>query len=350
MLPQGNTPEAIVLADDRWHQGVVGIVASRIAEEYCCPTFLICLDGEHGKASSRSYGGFNLFSALNTLAPLLESYGGHELAAGFTITRENIPAFREKVSELAREYYKDGISRTVLDTDCRIDANMLTVSNIDSLSQLEPCGSGCAKPLLVLEDAKVERVMPVGSGRHLRLRLRSGWHTLQAIWFSTNEGKASVAEGDIVDVAFLPQINKFRGERTPQLNVVDIRPCCKAECNTETGDYQAFRRGELDAAGAVRLLPERGNLADVWRYLVGCGTDVICEEPGCLCRKIVRWSGKPLSLGKLLVCLDVFTDVGLLEISRQRKDMTIRQLPKEGKADLQSSETLQKLQLLKESE
>jgi len=73
MLPPEGTPEAIVLADETWHQGVVGIVASRIAEEYCCPTFLICLDGEHGKASSRSFGGFNLFSSLTALAPLLES-------------------------------------------------------------------------------------------------------------------------------------------------------------------------------------------------------------------------------------------------------------------------------------
>ena len=97
MLPQGQTPEAIVLADESWHQGVVGIVASRIAEEYACPTFLICLDGEHGKASSRSHGGFNLFASLSTLSSLLESYGGHELAAGFTITRGNIPVFREAI-------------------------------------------------------------------------------------------------------------------------------------------------------------------------------------------------------------------------------------------------------------
>ena len=105
MLPQGKAPEAIVLAEESWHQGVVGIVASRIAEEYCCPTFLICLDGDHGKASSRSYGGFNLFSALTELSDLLESYGGHELAAGFTISRGNIDRFRQEICAIARDYY-----------------------------------------------------------------------------------------------------------------------------------------------------------------------------------------------------------------------------------------------------
>jgi hypothetical protein len=120
MLPQGKTPDAIVLADESWHQGVVGIVASRIAEEYSCPTFLICLDGEHGKASSRSHGGFNLFSSLTTLSDLLESYGGHELAAGFTITRSNIPEFRRQVCRLAADFYCDDSPRTVLDIDCAI--------------------------------------------------------------------------------------------------------------------------------------------------------------------------------------------------------------------------------------
>ena len=104
MLPEGAPPEAIVLADEGWHQGVVGIVASRIAEEFACPAFLICLDGDHGQASSRSHGGFNLFASLTELSPLLESYGGHELAAGFTISRENIPEFRRRICEMAAAY------------------------------------------------------------------------------------------------------------------------------------------------------------------------------------------------------------------------------------------------------
>ena len=348
MLPKDRIPDAIVLADETWHQGVVGIVSSRIAEEYCCPTFLICLDGEHGKASSRSYGGFNLFSALTTLSPLLESYGGHELAAGFTINRENIPAFREQVSQLARNFYKDDGIRTVLDTDCAVKPELLTVANIASLSQLEPCGNGCAKPTLVVENLVVEKLSQVGSGRHMRLRLRSGWHTLQGIWFSANAQSASICEGDAVDVAFLPQINEFRGERTAQLNVVDIRPHCAVECSMETAAYSALRRGDMTPAQAEKLLPERTEQATVWRYLQGCQAEVITEELGCLCRKIVCWSGQPLSLEKLLVCLDVFSDVGLIQMTRQRKNTTIRLIPTEQKMDLLTSATMQKLQALKE--
>ena len=350
MLPREQLPEAIVLADETWHQGVVGIVASRIAEEYCCPTFLICLDGEHGKASSRSYGGFNLFASLTRLAPLLESYGGHELAAGFTIGRSSIPAFREQIGELAQAYYKDDGPRTVLEADCAVKPEMLTVGNVESLSRLEPCGNGCAKPVLVVEGVQVERISQVGNGRHMRLRLKSGWHLLQGIWFSANAQIASIVEGDLVDVAFVPQINEFRGERTVQLNVMDIRPACKAECSPDTTAYRAFRRGEMNRETASQLLPDRSTLGMIWRYLAAAPEGCLEETPDCLCRKIVRWAGIPLSVGKLLTCLDIFADVGLLQLQRLHRNMTVRLMPTEQKADLQSSPTLQKLQLLKESE
>ena len=343
MLPKDHVPDAIVLADETWHQGVVGIVASRIAEEYCCPSFLICLDGDHGKASSRSYGGFNLFSSLRQLSDLLESYGGHELAAGFTIGRDNIPAFREQIGRLAQAYYKEGSLRTVLEADCAVKPEMLTLHNIDSLSQLEPCGNGCAKPVLVVQDMMVDRISQVGNGRHLRLRLKNGWHLLQAIWFSTNAQTASVAVGDVVDVAFIPQINEFRGERLVQLNVLDIRPSCKAECPMDTGAYHALCRGEITRQEAADLLPDRATLGMVWRYLAAAPNGQLEETPDCLCRKIVRWSGVSLSLGKLLTCLDVFADVGLLQIHRLHRNMTITLLPMQHKADLDKSPTLQKL-------
>ena len=350
MLPKENVPDAIVLADETWHQGVVGIVASRIAEEYCCPTFLICLDGEHGKASSRSYGGFNLFSSLTTLAPLLESYGGHELAAGFTINRQNIPAFREQICQLAKDYYCDDTPRTVLEADCAVSPELLTLHNVESLAQLEPCGSACPKPVLILRNVQVDWVGTVGNGRHLRLRLHAGRHTLQGIWFATTPVEASVCSGDQVDIAFQPQINEFRGERTVQLNVTDIRPACSAVCGVDTGSYRALRTGTLDPIRASELLPDRNTLATVWRYLAAVPGGIIEESPVCLCRKIVRWSEQPLELGKLLVCLDIFADVELIQIQRLHKYFSIRLLPSQGKADLNLSKTMQQLQAAKESE
>lgn len=347
MLPKDTQPEAVVLAHESWHQGVVGIVASRIAEEFCCPTVLICLDGENGKASSRSYNGFNLFAALTESAELLESFGGHELAAGFTILRENIPAFRERLCALAREYYDRDTPRTVLELDCAVTPDLLTLPNFEALECLEPCGSGCSKPALMLEGLSVDRISQVGGGRHMRLRLRKGRYSLSGIYFSANAQTASIAQGDLVDVAFVPQINHHFNERTVQLNVLDIRPSCKAECDPRLLGYPKLLKKELDSRTAAELLPERGTLATVWRYLEAC--QYVKETPMCLCRKIVRRSEQPLSLGQLLTCLDIFSEVQLLRYSRLHKYIEICLLPHSGKADLSSSPTMQRLLQAKES-
>ena len=348
MLPAGPPPEAIVLSDESWHQGVVGIVASRIAEEYCCPTFLICLDGDHGKASSRSYGGFNLFTSLSALAPLLESYGGHELAAGFTISRRNIDEFREKVCALAGAFYTDGEPRTLLDVDCAIPPELLTIRGIESLSALEPCGNGCPKPVLMMEQLQIERISMVGNGRHMRLRLRHGRYGFNAIYFSATPQSTSVETGDLVDIAFVPQINEYRGERSVQMNVLDIRPNCSAACPASISGYAALRRNTLTAEIADLLLPDRATLAMVWRYLAA-SPHPIQESPMCLCRKIVRWSGTSLSLEQLLTCLDIFHDVGLLDAQRLHKYLSIRLTAGSGKADLNESQTMQRLLHAKES-
>ena len=349
MLPSGQVPEAIVLADESWHQGVVGIVASRIAEEFSCPTFLICLDGEHGKASSRSHGGFNLFASLTALAPLLESYGGHELAAGFTITRSNIPEFRREICKLAASYYCDDTPRTCLDIDCAVQPELLTIPGIESLSILEPCGNGCPKPNLMMTGLTIDRISLVGNGRHTRMRLRRGRFAFNAIYFSATPESASVAPGDLVDVAFVPQVNEFRGERSVQMNVLDIRPSCSAPCSVELGDYHALTAGTITPEAAALLCPSRNTLATVWRYLAALPAPEIREAPVCLCRKIVRWSGAPLSLGQLMTCLDIFRDVGLLQTHRHQKYLILTLTPGTRKADLNESATMQRLLRAKES-
>ena len=341
MLPQNQQPAAIVLADETWHQGVVGIVSSRIAEEFCCPTFLICLDGDHGKASSRSYGGFNLFSALSELSGLLESYGGHELAAGFTIHADRIGDFRKAICEKVSSFYTQDTPRTVLECDCVITPELMTLYNIDSLDTLEPCGNGCPKPTLVMEHLTVERISMVGGGRHMRLRLRSGRYGFNAIYFSATPETASIAEGDVVDVAFVPQVNEFRGERSTQMNITDIRPSCIADADCRCSGYRQLQKGQLTSEIAEKLLPDRTELGLVWRYLAA--QNPVHETAECLLRKIVRWSGKPMQLGKLLTCLDIFTDVGLVQVEKLHKHLTVTLLPTAQKADLTTSKTMQTL-------
>ena len=130
---------ALVLASERWHQGVVGIVASRLSEKYSCPSFMIHLKGGMGKGSCRSWGGFNLFAALESCSDLLEEFGGHELAAGFTIREENIPAFRSRMNRCAHAAMDGNLPVPSLDVDCAITSPAeVTLPAVEEQGMLEP--------------------------------------------------------------------------------------------------------------------------------------------------------------------------------------------------------------------
>ena len=347
MLPAGKHPEAIVLSSETWHQGVVGIVASRLAEEYSCPTFLICLDGDKGKASSRSYGGFNLFQSLELLSELLESYGGHELAAGFTIRRDQIEPFRSQMLRLSGDFSRSDACNRALSVDCEIPPQLLTLSNIAAIDELEPCGAGCPRPVLFMRGLTITELTEVCGGKHLRLRLSNGSESWGAIFFSTNARRAGVALGDVVEIAYTPQINEFRGVRSVQLNLIDIRPdeASRRAQKTAQDYYRQFSAGEALTKEALdALLPERQDFVAVWKYLRdNAERGVVREDFGCLCRKIARYAARPCSFGKTRVCLDVFAELGLLQISQRPKHVRIRLLPGAQKADLEKSAILNNL-------
>jgi hypothetical protein len=132
------------------------------------------------------------------------------------------------------------------------------------------------------------------------------------------------------------------------MNVLDIRPHCEAECSMETAGYRALRNGGLDGRTAAQLLPDRNTLGLVWRYLAAAPGGCLRETPQCLCRKFVRATETPMSLGQLLTCLDIFADVALLELRWDHKHITVRLCNTDQKADLNRSRTMQRLCAVKE--
>ena len=346
MLDGVQSPHAIVLAGETWHQGVVGIVASRLSEEYGCPVFLICLTGDNGKASSRSYGGFPLFSTLEQLEPLLDNFGGHELAAGFTIHRENIPEFRRQVTLLAQAYQQAHPDGAALELDCAVVPQILTVPNVIALDQLEPFGAGSPRPLLYMDGMEVQQVAEVGGGKHLKLRLGRGGRTLDAIFFSTTARKAAIALGDVVEVAFTPQINDFRGIRSVQLNLTDIRPSAETRraMALEQAIYSRYAAGTLTVPEATGLIPPRNEFAAVWRYLRdNSSSGRLLDELSVLSRKIARSAGIPVSFARTRVCLDVLAERGLIEMTVRPDTVLIKLTPGTQKVDLYDSAILLRL-------
>ena len=319
---------ALVLESSRWHQGVVGIVASRLSEKYSRPSFMIHLNGSTGKGSCRSWGGFNLFAALEHCKDLLLGFGGHELAAGFTIQRENIPAFRDRMNDYARQMCGEGAPETVLDIDAAITRpGDVTLEELEALSTLEPYGSGNTRPVFCLLGATLLRTQNVGQNRHLKLRLGKGCAQFDGIFFSTVAERCGCAVGDRVDAAFYLQINEFRGSRTVQLQMVDIRPSLCASGR----EQEALTLAHHTAGGGVpplrdarRALPTRQQFAAAWRFLErAVPEEGLTADTLPLLRHMASELGGVEQFLRAAVCAAVFRERGLLDWQETEHTITL---------------------------
>lgn len=213
----------LVLAQERWHPGVIGIVASRIVERYARPTVLIGIDGEWGKGSGRSVPGFDLHAALTSCASHLTKFGGHRMAAGLTVARDRIEPFREMFNDAARAV----LSPEDLVHTQRVDA-VLSVDRLDGrlerlLRHFEPCGIGNPAPVLAVRGARAAGAREVGE-LHLKFTLEDPTGRLSAIGFGlADRVESDWLEGD-VDVAFRLEENVWQGLATLQARVIDVRP------------------------------------------------------------------------------------------------------------------------------
>lgn len=341
---------ALVLSSEDWHQGVVGIVASRLSEKYACPSFMIHLKDGVGKGSCRSYGGFNLFSALESCADLLEGFGGHALAAGFTILEEHIGAFRQRIDRCVEEWTGEHELASALEVDAELpDENLLTVEEVAGLDLLEPYGAGNPKPVFSLSGCTVSSLAEVGGGRHLKLRLSRGGHLLDAIFFSVGAAETGVAPGDRIDVTFTPQINEFRGNRSVQLQLCDLRPA-PTRMAAEQALYERLRRGEaLSAQEAAALIPSRAEFTAVWRYLSGHARLGRVEDTARrLARGVSRTYGIKETVMRTMVCLEVLDEHGLIQVEQTTDHLRIDLCRVEGKVDLESSDLMKRLRRLAE--
>ena len=330
---------ALVLSSEAWHQGVVGIVASRLSEKYSCPSFMIHLKDGTGKGSCRSYGGFNLFAALESCADLLDGFGGHELAAGFTIPEGNIDAFRTRMNRYVRSATGGELPVSSLEVDAPIACpSAVTLSEVEQLDQLEPYGAGNPRPVFALLGATVDSVQPVGQGKHLKLRLSKGTCRFDAIFFSATAEECGVAPGTRVDAAFYLQANTFRGSTTLQLQMVDIRPSLTPSRH-EAADLDLLGRlvegTRLTAQENARLRASRDQFAAYWvvleRQLRFGKTE---EDLLPYLRQLASQAGGCESFLRAALALRVFAERGLISLTVRGDRLALCLNPIQGKVDL----------------
>ncbi len=223
-----NTPSykddyVLVLSHDQWHHGIIGIVASKISERFHKPCILISTDETAGKGSGRSIRSFNLFKALEHCQDTLLKFGGHDLAAGLSVAPGQIDAFREKINEYAKSSLTEEDFMPLLYLDSELPAPYINMNTAERLSVLEPYGMGNASPLFFARKMMVSQIRSLSEGKHVKLTLRSGEFSIDAVGFNMGELNETLKNDDIIDIAFNLDINIYRGMRQLQVLLKDVK-------------------------------------------------------------------------------------------------------------------------------
>lgn len=216
---------ALVLAKEGWHPGVVGIVASKIKEEFHRPTVIIAMENGLGKGSARSINGFDLYEALTACKDYLEGYGGHPMAAGLTVSSKKFEDFKKAFIRFANDSLSQNDMEATLTLDSLMTLQDITPRFMEFLDKLGPYGPGNMRPRFALSGAEIVGVPKVigKTGEHLRFKVRQGQRSYPAVGFGLSDKYEMLITGKPVDIAFVVETNEWQGNTSIQLNVRDIK-------------------------------------------------------------------------------------------------------------------------------
>lgn len=212
---------AIVLGGDNWYHGVIGIVASKLTESFFKPTVLVCFEEDDGKGSGRSVPGFDLYEALNYSGEYLDRFGGHAMAVGLTVNKQNFENFKVKFEEFAEQKNVKQILPTIK-IDGEISKSDLKIETVEELKKLEPFGEKNQRPSFLYKGLKINSIRALSEGKHLKLSVRDDNQLIDVIGFNLGHLAEEFLIGDKVDLVGILEINEYNGMKKVQINLKDI--------------------------------------------------------------------------------------------------------------------------------
>lgn len=329
----------LVFAGKGWHQGVVGIAASRIKDIYDKPTIIIGIDDDGvARGSGRSVEGFSLCDAVFACSEHLTHYGGHPMAVGISLEKEKINDFRKAINA----YCKDiKMPYNILHIDCKLNPNQLNLSILDCLSYIEPCGASNPSPIFGLYNMTVIATKEIGNGNHMRITLSRGQGQVPvyAVYFNHNFQSCSYRNGDIVDVAVSLDRNIYNGQENLSVIIKDIK--YSQSNNEELIDSERIfdkfaKRYRLTKNEVMSILPTRNDFAYVYRFLKQNKGFIYGEYA------LVNALNYKISMGKLIVILYSMKELGLINWL-QGLYQSIIEMKESGKVNLEDSVFIKKL-------
>ncbi len=340
----------IVLHGDNWHEGVLGIVASKILERYLRPAIILTTKGDITKGSARSIEGFSMFDALTACSEYLSIYGGHEQAAGLTLPTGNVEAFIDAINEYAYSLPNIGDVYPEIYIDCKLNSETLSTDLLVSLSVLEPFGAENPSPVFGLFDMVIDNLEFIGDKKqHLRITAHKNGKQRQVSMMKFNTSKSDFVYkiGDTIDAAVTLDKNEWNGTVRLSVLVKDIRPAGPTDAemvrSEKTYDLIALRR-PLNAEQASYAMPDRSLVGEVYSYLKFVQSNTLNEDDLCCLADIERilavvsTTFPDANLCKIRVAVSALLEHSLISFTDRGK---IKVEPTTTKVDLFTAPTLE---------
>lgn len=300
--PSFKEKSVLVLSGYGWHHGIIGIVASRITSKYYKPCMLISCDDGVGKGSGRSVPGFNLFEAMKSCGDIFTKYGGHELAAGFTVSPEKIGELDEALNKYAYENMSEEAKNPSVTVECELPVKYITAEDIENLRLLEPFGVSNPKPSFICSGVRVVGKRLMGDkGQHIKLTLAKDGFSFEAVAFRRPDINENYAINDYATVIGNLTINEWNNISTPQLIISDILP----------------------PPDNFRDAPDRENSKAVYKYIKSLGNDVFIDI-SIMETDILNELGICLNREEIIDCLNFFSRMGIAEFSEENSGIHVK--------------------------
>jgi len=345
----------IILDDEAWHHGIIGIVASRISERYSLPAILISFEGNEnsndpeaiGKGSGRSVKGMNLVDALSSCSDILDKFGGHELAAGLTVKRKYLPELRERMNEYARKCFENQAPDCALDIDCYLSPNQISLPLAGEIGILEPYGVSNPVPVFAISNMIVEDIVPIGMNRHLKLTLSKDGIAFTGMLFCVSSQDFPYEIYDEVDVAFNLEINEFLNTKSVQFNIKDIRMSERAytEQLTLESEFIKVKNGE-STLSSEEIIPQREDFALLYSFLTKEAREGKEQYSYVKLLKAIKrkYSGVTANYIKIKLMIKIFRELNIISIDEiDEYSFTFKVNYSKNKTNLEKSNILKKI-------
>ncbi len=337
--PKNAKRSAIVLWNRDWHNGVVGIVASRLKDRYGKPCILFSINEDYAKGSGRSVRPFNLFEALERLSNRVVKFGGHAFAAGVLVAVDRLEEFRDAFCREVDAFLEKDRFDESIKVDCVLREQDLTLEQIKALEQLAPFGRGNETPVFCMRNVYLQDAVPTANGNHMRLALQLGHMRITAFYFNVPPACFYYQPGERLDIVFEADINNYNGRQSVQLSIKDVR----YSMQTIGEKAGSLPRLECEAVSALDV-PDRRHTVALYRYLRRQSSKGMTSfDFLTLPARIACEQQCEISIGAVYYSLEILKELGILNYQRSDSIITNLCINAEKRVHLEDSELLKRI-------